>query len=185
MNTSFHDRERPSGPPEQATPRDAGAARKELARRHVLTSLGILDTPPEAFTDAVVSAAAAIANVPFALVSLLDEHRQWFKSAWGTDVTETPRDTSFCTHAILATRPLIVEDAWLDPRFKDNPSVRGDPHVRFYAGFPLIVDGHAMGTLCVVDDHPRRLTAEQSDRLTTLAAGTATWLARRSRTAVR
>jgi GAF domain-containing protein len=163
----------------RASPADA--ARREIERHRFLRGLGVLDTAPEPFTDAVVDAAAMIANTPFAAISLLDEHRQWFKGACGFDQPETARDISFCTHAIETASPLIVQDARLDPRFMQNPSVTGDSRICFYAGFPLVIKGFSVGALCVLDDHPRHLTGLQVERLAALAAGTAAWLATRGR----
>ncbi|NMG36620.1 GAF domain-containing protein [Azoarcus sp. TTM-91] len=139
---------------------------ERLARLHALR---ILDTPAEQRFDALTTVAAAVANVPIALISLVDENRQWFKSACGTSVTETAREISFCGHAILSGEPLVVADAACDERFFDNPLVTGTPWVRFYAGFPLQADGARIGTLCVIDDHPRQLTPEQIAELTAIA----------------
>ena len=110
-------------------------------------------------------------DVPIALVSLVDAERQWFKSSQGLDVNETGRDVSFCGHAILSAEPLVVEDALTDERFADNPLVTGEPNVRFYAGVPLCDrDGHKLGTLCVIDRAPRRLTPDQRQLLVELAS---------------
>ena len=103
--------------------------------------------------------AAALFDVPIALISLVDENRQWFKSACGTAICEGPRDMSFCAHAILASTVMIVSDALLDPRFADNPIVVNEPRVRFYAGCPLVTDGSCVGTLCLIDTRPRDLDA--------------------------
>jgi GAF domain-containing protein len=162
--------------PSPALPHD------ESSRLRKLRDLGILDTPEEDLPDAIVTAAAAIANTPIAAISLIDEDRQWFKGAIGLDVRETTRAVSFCAHAILTPlTPLIVPDARLDGRFSDNEVVVNDPGVRFYAGFPLLVGEHAMGALCVVGDIPGNLTAEQIRKLQLLATGTAAWLEIRSR----
>lgn len=150
----------------------------EQRRLHKLHALAVLDTAAEAFSDAVTLAAAAIANVPVAAISLVDGQRQWFKGSLGLDMEQTPREVAFCSYTILdASRPLVVGDAQLDPRFSDNPLVHGDLRVRFYAGFPIVVDGHAVGALCVLDDHSRTLEPQQLQRLTTLADGVAAWLA--------
>ncbi|CAN5710574.1 hypothetical protein BH09PSE5_BH09PSE5_45780 [soil metagenome] len=149
----------------------------EKSRLALLHELRILDTPDEELSNAVVAAAAAMANTPIAAITLIDAHRQWFKGVVGMDVRETERAVSFCGHAILSpNEPLIVADARLDPRFADNELVTGDAGIRFYAGFPLLVAGHAIGALCVVDDMPHGLTPDQIDRLQSLAAGTAAWI---------
>ena len=153
--------------------------RDEASRKRTLDALNVLDTLPEAFSDAVSTAAAAIANVPISAISLVDTERQWFKGSCGLDVRQTPRDVSFCAYAILDSEPFLVPDALADPRFRDNPLVTGAPHIRSYAGFPIVVAGQAIGSLCVIDDRPRRLAADQIDRLAKLAAGTAAWLAER------
>ncbi|HZK91970.1 MAG TPA: MBL fold metallo-hydrolase [Stellaceae bacterium] len=132
---------------------------KDEARRlAALHHLSILDTAPEERFDKLTRIATSAFDVPVALVSLIDENRQWFKSACGAEVSETPRDMSFCAHAILEGSVMIVPDALLDPRFADNPVVVNDPRVRFYAGCPLVLDGGAcVGTLCLIDTRPRQL----------------------------
>ena len=143
----------------------------EVERLAALHSLCILDTPPEERFDRITRLAQALFHVPFCLVSLVDAERQWFKSAQGLGVRETPRSLSFCGHAILGHRTFIVEDAREDPRFHDNPYVAGEPHIRFYAGHPLrSIDGHHIGTLCLLDREPRHLIQEQIDALADLAA---------------
>lgn len=129
----------------------------EEARLTTLRRLLILDTPPEARFDRIVEFAAAEFDVPIALISLVDRDRQWFKARIGLGACATGRDISFCGHAILGEGIFIVEDALLDERFADNPLVTSDPHIRFYAGFPLQVGGHAIGTLCLIDQTPRQL----------------------------
>lgn len=153
----------------------------ESERLERLASLAILDSAREDFTEAVSVCAAAIANTPIAAVSLVDAHRQWFKASCGLDVDETPRDIALCAYAVLAVVPLIVPDALADARFRDNPLVVGEPHVRFYAGFPLVVEGQPVGVLCIIDDRPRALSSAQIDGLVVLAAGTAAWMILRRR----
>jgi phosphoribosyl 1,2-cyclic phosphodiesterase/CheY-like chemotaxis protein len=131
----------------------------EPERLAALHRLDILDTEPEERFDKLTRIAAALFDVPIALISMVDENRQWFKSAYGTSVCEGPRDMSFCAHAILATAVMIVPDALLDSRFADNPVVVNDPRVRFYAGCPLVSDGRCVGTLCLIDIRPRDLDA--------------------------
>lgn len=130
-------------------------------RLFALAQFSILDTPPEAEYDRVTKLVAAICNVPVALISLVDAKRQWFKSKIGIQVCETSRDVSFCAHAINYPDGIfVVEDTLLDPRFRENPVVAGDPHVRFYAGAPLVTNtGFPLGTVCIVDLVPRSLAA--------------------------
>lgn len=142
----------------------------EQERLTQLRSLAILDTPPEERFDRVTRMARRLFGVPIALVSLIDENRQWFKSCFGLDVSETERRISFCGHAILNKGALVIEDASLDERFADNPLVTGDPHIRFYAGQPLhTLSGHAMGTLCIIDREPRTFGQEDLLMLSDLA----------------
>lgn len=135
----------------------------EAQRLQALRSYDILDTPPERDFDDLVAIAAAVCDVPIALVSLIDEQRQWFKARLGLAAAQTPRELAFCAHAILSPdRPLIVPDARDDARFADNPLVRDDPNIRFYAGAPLVTPGgEALGTLCVIDTRPRELQERQ------------------------
>ncbi|MFM5486675.1 GAF domain-containing protein, partial [Aeromonas veronii] len=109
----------------------------ERLRLDALRRLAILDSPAEERFDRITRMARNMFDVPIALVSLVDENRQWFKSCCGLPVLETPRDISFCGHAILGEELFVVEDAAQDPRFSDNPLVTGEPHIRFYAGHPL------------------------------------------------
>jgi len=142
----------------------------EATRIDTLRSLNILDTSPEERFDRLTRLAKRLFGVPIALVSLVDENRQWFKSCVGLTVSETPRDISFCGHAILGDELLLVPDALSDERFHDNPLVTGDPNVRFYAGYPLKVpNGSKLGTLCLIDVVPRDLDAEDRALLRDLA----------------
>lgn len=128
----------------------------EKQRLAALRKLLILDTPPEERFDCIAAFAAQEFSVPMALVSLVDRDRQWFKSNFGLDARETPRDVSFCGHAVVFPAPLVVADALQDLRFVDNPLVIGHPHVRFYAGAGLrLPRGEVVGTLCVMDCRPR------------------------------
>lgn len=142
----------------------------EADRLDRLRRYRILDTPAEDPFDRITRIVAETIDVPIALVSLVDEARQWFKSRYGLDATETPRDLAFCAHAILDTRPLVVEDASRDERFFDNPLVASDPSIRFYAGAPLkTADGFNLGTLCAIDRRPRKLNERHRQLLEDLA----------------
>lgn len=143
----------------------------EAERLAALRALAVLDTAPEERFDRLTRIAKAAFDVPIALVSLVDSNRQWFKSCIGVDVGETPRDQAFCAHAILGKTVFHIPDALQDERFADNPLVTGPARVRFYAGYPLTgPNGHALGTLCVIDTRPRRLDGEQIQLLQDLAA---------------
>lgn len=136
-----------------------------------LRKTNLLDTPAEERFDRITRMARRVFGMPVALVSLVDEERQWFKSCQGLPVRETPRDMSFCGHAVHAGETLVVYDAHLDPRFAENPLVVGAPHVRFYAGEPLRdEEGRALGTLCVIDHRPRSFSDEDRRALRDLAA---------------
>ena len=145
-------------------------ALNEETRLHYLRSLKILDTPPEERFDRLTRLAKRLFNVPVAMVSLVDENRQWFKSSVGMDVTETPRESSFCAQAIKGDDILLVTDATKDVRFADNPMVVNEPFVRFYAGCPLkYLDGSKLGTLCVIDNRPRSVSQDDLDAFRDLA----------------
>ncbi|MFM8979829.1 MAG: diguanylate cyclase domain-containing protein [Planctomycetia bacterium] len=146
------------------------AAAHEAKRLEVLASYGIMDTPPDAVLDSIVRVASRALGAHVGLVSLLDERRQWFKARHGLDVTETPRDIAFCNTVVSTEGDLIVEDAHADPRFANNPLVTGEPHVRFYAGVPLLMpEGHVLGALCAVDTLPKKVAPEQVEQLRDLA----------------
>lgn len=133
----------------------------EKQRLETLQSLKLLDTEPEDRFDRVTRLAKGLFGTPIVLVSLVDAGRQWFKSRQGLEATETPRDISFCAHAILEDRTLVVNDARNDDRFSDNPLVTSDPFIRFYAGYPLSApDGTKAGTLCIIDREPREMSKE-------------------------
>ncbi|RYD76964.1 MAG: GAF domain-containing protein [Sphingobacteriales bacterium] len=136
-----------------------------------LRNYNILDTIHEEEYDDITRLAAYICQAPIALISLVDQDRQWFKSNFGLGARETPREQSFCAHAIrFPESTMIVPDARLDQRFSDNPLVTGDPNIVFYAGVPLVDEqGHALGTLCVIDEQIRELTPQQLEALQSLA----------------
>lgn len=140
---------KPNTPPDEAT------------RLNTLRHLNILDTPAEERFDRITRMAKRLFNVSIALVSLVDENRQWFKSCIGLNASETPRDISFCGHAILGDDVFIVPDTTKDERFADNPLVINEPHIRFYAGCPIrFTNGSKLGTLCIIDQQPRIFTDE-------------------------
>jgi GAF domain-containing protein len=142
----------------------------EEARLIALDKYAILDTDPEQSFDDLTLLASYVCKTPMALISLVDEDRQWFKSRVGIDASQTSRDIAFCSTAILQTDVFVVPDALADERFRDNPLVVSDPHIRFYAGAPLInEDGYALGTLCVVDRSPRDLAPDQKEALKALS----------------
>lgn len=142
----------------------------ERQRLEDLHRYAILDSPPEDCFDQLTLLAAHICQVPIALITFVDSDRQWFKSVLGLDTRHTPRAQAFCAHTILGSEVLVVEDATVDARFADNALVQGEPGIRFYAGAPLRTpDGAALGSLCVIDRHPRVLTGEQVRMLGVLA----------------
>lgn len=142
----------------------------EAARLEELHSFCALDTPDDPRLDHLVQLATRLLDCPIALVSLLDSDRQWFKAKAGLATKETPRQIAFCAYAILDDDVMIVEDALGDPRFSANPLVTDSPHIRFYAGAPLISEtGFRLGTLCVIDQRPRQLTDIQQSLLKELA----------------
>ena len=151
------------------TNRGKRAGTDEHGRLAALRRYRILDTDPERAFDDLTLLASRICGTPIALITLIDTDRQWFKSRVGLSTTETSRSVSFCSHAIEQTGLFVVPDALQDLTFRNNPSVTGDPHIRFYAGAPLITpDGHALGTLCVIDRVPRTLTPDQIEALQAL-----------------
>ncbi|NND54908.1 MAG: sensor domain-containing diguanylate cyclase [Gammaproteobacteria bacterium] len=138
----------------------------ETLRLQSLHSMKILDTHPEDRFDRITRLAARVFNTPIALVSLVDKDRQWFKSKHGLDACETVREISFCGHAIAQDEVMVVEDAQRDKRFCDNPLVTGEPHIRFYAGYPLRTStGLKLGTFCIIDSEPREFSAEDAETL--------------------
>ena len=142
----------------------------ESQRLRSLRALDILDTPPEERFDRLTRVARRLFDAPIALMSLVDEDRQWFKSRPGLDFPQTPRDLAFCAHAILDEGVFIVRDALRDDRFRDNPLVTSFPEIRFYAGCPVKApDGSPLGTLCVIDHEPREFEDEDVDALKDLA----------------
>ncbi|MEM6332470.1 MAG: HD domain-containing phosphohydrolase [Planctomycetota bacterium] len=150
----------------EAAPRPSN----DVDRLEALRAFEVLDTEPEQGFNDIVELAANRFSVPIALVSLIDEDRQWFKAKFGLEACQGSRDDSFCGHTILDPEVFVVEDASKDPRFADNPYVTHPPNIRFYAGAPLLTaDGHALGSLCVIDDKPRTLTEKDTKHLEALA----------------
>ena len=150
--------------------RKAALPPDEEARLAAVYRLGLLDTDAEERFDRHARIAAAAFDAPIALVTLIDRERQWYKAHYGFDFSETSRDMGFCSHAILQSEPLVVNDALRDDRFAENPVVIGDPHVRFYAGIPLhAADGACVGAFCIVDHKPRSLSTAQLGMLKDIA----------------
>jgi GAF domain-containing protein len=144
----------------------------EHARLELLRQYGVLDTAAEPVFDEITKRAAEICQTPISLLTFVDRDRTWFKSNTGLELREIPRDASFCAHAICQHEPYVAPDLLADERFSRNPLVTQKPHLRFYAGIPLLSpEGLALGTLCVIDRKPRELTAEQLDQLKDLANG--------------
>lgn len=143
----------------------------ELERIRVLREFNILDTPQEKEFDDLADLASAICDVPMSLITLIDSERQWFKAKKGMEGTEVAREISFCNHAIQQTEGvMVVPDSQLDDRFSDNPFVVNDPHLRFYAGAPLLANGNVpIGTLCILDKKPKNLSEDQKRMLKILA----------------
>lgn len=142
----------------------------EVSRLQALQQLQILDSDADPDFDQLTALARSLFDVPIVLVSLMDANRQWFKSCQGLDITETPREISFCNYVVADNTPLVIEDTHKDSRFVDNPLVINSPHIRFYAGAPLQPDGtHTVGTLCVIDDQPRTFSSHEHQLLQGLA----------------
>ncbi len=142
----------------------------EADRLNALRAYDLLADMNQQSLDDIVTVAGEVCGTPIAAVTLIEEHRQHFLARRGIEATETPRDHAFCGYTILDSQPLIVNDASHDERFADNPLVTGNPHIRFYAGAPLITaEGHGLGALCVIDDRPRKLTQSQLTVLEALA----------------
>ncbi|MDP2817757.1 MAG: GAF domain-containing protein [Polaromonas sp.] len=144
---------------------------RETLRQAALDRLHVVDSPEERAYDDITRLAADVCGTPMALISLSDHERQWFKSRVGIQVQELPRENSFCSHALLTPHDvMVIEDTAKDDRFASHPLVTGTPHIRFYAGAPLLTQaGHAMGAICVVDTVPRQLDAKQLQTLQFMA----------------
>jgi len=143
----------------------------ENKRLSALNEYKIMDTLPEQAYDDFAKLAALICHTPIALITLLDDHRQWFKARVGMETSETPREQAFCAHAIMnPDEVMIVKDATRDERFANNPLVTSDPNICFYAGVPLVTPtGEALGTICVIDNKPREITPNQLEALKVLS----------------
>lgn len=144
--------------------------KNEKARVAALQRYAILDTEPEQAFDDLVLLASFVCNTPIAMISLVDEHRQWFKSKMGLSGSQTPREIAFCDTAIRQPDVFVVPDTLNDERFRNNPLVTSEPKIRFYAGAPIInEDGYALGTICVIDRSPRELDPSQQAALKALS----------------
>ncbi|TRO96357.1 GAF domain-containing protein [Glycocaulis profundi] len=153
----------------------------ERERLAVLRGLGALDTEGGPRFQEIVDTAAHVFGAPMAFVSLVDADRLWFFARHGVETREERRDVSFCAHAILHPEPLVLLNAGIDRRVSSNPLVQSEPYVRFYAGAPVMVQGHAMGTLCILDFEPRfRFSERETETLKFLAGVAAERLAERS-----
>ena len=142
----------------------------ETARLELIRDIGLVQSGSSPEFDTITELAADLLECPIALISIVEAEDQWFKSSVGLDLSNTPRDQAFCAHTILKSDPLVVRDAREDARFEDNPLVLGDPHIVFYAGVPLSLDGNTnFGSICVIDHKPRDLDATQLARLKKLA----------------
>ena len=147
----------------------AGITQNEELRLKALRSFAVLDCIPNQALDDIIELVTQICEVPTALISLIDEEKQWIKAKIGWENEEIPRDTSFCGHTIQQQDLIIIPDTTQDVRFFDNPLVTGESAIRFYAGAPLILSGQGLGTLCVLDRVPRNLTALQLNSLRILS----------------
>lgn len=147
------------------------APHDEAQRLAALAATRLMDSPQEEVFDRLTWLASHVTDCPMALLTLLSGRRQWFKSRTGVKAHETPREVAFCSHTIMQDGAFVVEDAGADPRFAANPLVTGDPHIRFYAGYPVLdAKGYALGSLCVLDSEPRRLRERELRALRELAA---------------
>ena len=147
------------------------APRNEAQRLAALAATRLMDSPQEEVFDRLTWLASHVTDCPMALLTLLSGRRQWFKSRIGLAQNETPREVAFCSHTIMQDAAFVVEDALADPRFAANPLVTGEPHIRFYAGYPVLdARGMALGSLCVLDREPRRLRERELRALRELAA---------------
>jgi GAF domain-containing protein len=150
--------------------KELGIPDKEASRLAQLTALGILDTPQEEVFDRLTELASLSLGMPKALISIVDDKRQWFKSRIGIDLEETPKEWSVCQHVVRRGQPLVVEDLRTSSTFSDSPLVCESPHLVFYAGHPLIIDGDCcIGSLCVLDTTPRSWSEKQAKILAYLA----------------